>query len=330
MGASESREKMISALALTAAKRLVEHCEKGIVKIEANGHSPDTVKYEFTHAGFKFLEALEKHPDDLEALYGIIVDEDEPPLAQFTSLDDGCVSGLVCPKCGEHIIFETNGVVVRAKNPCSNPTMKPYKLKLNVPSGKLVVASSEIVHKAFPFSVDDVSGKDKQLISFPSLLGNQVRSKLHNKKTNIVDIAVSDECDVWMEDGELFIGKFKGPQSTTPAAEENGDDSDAPSTPSTTPGKRRLATPKTYTPRKRSKTSAGGLLATIKSGGKVSLCDYNEFNKLYKGDKVTTVDVPKGTYEVTQSYELFLANDDEDKRSERFTPGTVYTKIVGK
>jgi hypothetical protein len=42
------------------------------------------------------------------------------------------------------------------------------------------------------------------------------------------------------------------------------------------------------------------------------------------------VDVPKGTYEVTQSYELFLANDDEDKRSERFTPGTVYTKIVGK
>jgi hypothetical protein len=49
-----------------------------------------------------------------------------------------------------------------------------------------------------------------------------------------------------------------------------------------------------------------------------------------KGDKVTTVDVPKGTYEVTQSYELFLANDDEDKRSERFTPGTVYTKIVGK
>jgi hypothetical protein len=27
--------------------------------------------------GFKFLEALEKHPDDLETLYGIIVDEDE-------------------------------------------------------------------------------------------------------------------------------------------------------------------------------------------------------------------------------------------------------------
>jgi hypothetical protein len=35
--------------------------------------------------------------------------------------------------------------------------MKPYKLKLNVPSGKLVVASSEIVHKAFPFSVDGTS-----------------------------------------------------------------------------------------------------------------------------------------------------------------------------
>jgi hypothetical protein len=56
MGASESREKMISALALTAAKRLVEHCEKGIVKIEANGHSPDTVKYEFTHAGMCYIE----------------------------------------------------------------------------------------------------------------------------------------------------------------------------------------------------------------------------------------------------------------------------------
>lgn len=85
-----------------------------------------------------------------------------------------------------------------------------------------------------------------------------------------------------MEDGELFIGKFKGGQATTPATEENGDDSDAPSTPSTTPGKRRLATPKTYTPRKRAKTSAAGLLATVKSGGKISLCDYAEFNKLCK------------------------------------------------
>ncbi len=36
----------------------------------------------------------------------------------------------------------------------------------------------------------DATGKEKQLISFPSLLGNQVRSKLHNKKTNIVDITV--------------------------------------------------------------------------------------------------------------------------------------------
>ncbi len=32
--------------------------------------------------------------------------------------------------------------------------MKAYKLKVNVPSGKLVVAPSEIVHKAFPFSVE--------------------------------------------------------------------------------------------------------------------------------------------------------------------------------
>ena len=32
--------------------------------------------------------------------------------------------------------------------------MKAYKLKLNVPSGKLVVAASETVHKAFPFTVD--------------------------------------------------------------------------------------------------------------------------------------------------------------------------------
>ncbi len=85
-----------------------------------------------------------------------------------------------------------------------------------------------------------------------------------------------------MEDGDLFIGKFKGSQSTTPAAEENGDDSDAPVSASNTPGKRRLATPKTYTPRKRAKTSAGGLLASVKSGGKISLCDYNEFNKLCK------------------------------------------------
>ena len=85
-----------------------------------------------------------------------------------------------------------------------------------------------------------------------------------------------------MEDGDLFIGKFKGPRSTTPAAEENGDDSDAASTPSTTPGKRRLATPKTYTPRKRAKTSAGGLITTIQSGGKISLCDYSEFHKLRK------------------------------------------------
>lgn len=330
MGAGESREQKISALALTAAKRLVELCEKGAVKVEANGHSPDAVKYEFTHAGFKFLEALEKHPDDLDRLYGIIVEEEDEPLNKFTSLEDGCVSGLPCPKCGEHIIFETNGAVVRAKNPCNNPNMKPYKLKLNVPSGKLVVAPSEIVHKAFPFSVEDVSGKDKQLISFPSLLGNQVRSKLHNKKTNIVDITVSDDCDVWMEDGELFIGKFKGSQSTTPAAEENGDDSDAPASTSSTPGKRRLATPKTYTPRKRAKTSAGGLLANIKSGGKVSLCDYTEFNKLYKGDKVTTVDVPKGWYEVTQEYELFLANDDEAMREDRNKPGAIYTKIVAK
>mgnify|MGYP006996236589 FL=1 len=54
MGASESREQKISALALTAAKRLVENCDKGIVKMEANGHSPDTVKYEFTHAGMHY------------------------------------------------------------------------------------------------------------------------------------------------------------------------------------------------------------------------------------------------------------------------------------
>eukprot|EP00029_Vermamoeba_vermiformis_P009516 TRINITY_DN4766_c0_g1_i1.p1 TRINITY_DN4766_c0_g1~~TRINITY_DN4766_c0_g1_i1.p1 ORF type:complete len:331 (+),score=112.34 TRINITY_DN4766_c0_g1_i1:29-1021(+) len=330
MGASESREQKISALALTAAKRLVEHCEKGLVKVDPNGHSPDAVKYEFTHAGFKFLEALEKHPDELDKLYGIIVDEDDEPLNNFTSLENGCVSGLPCPKCGEHIIFETNGIVVRSKNPCSNPTMKAYKLKLNVPSGKLVVAPSEVVHKAFPFTVEDATGKDKQLISFPSLLGNQVRSKLHNKKTNIVDITVADDCDVWMEDGDLFIGKFKGSQSTTPAAEENGNDSDAPASASSTPGKRKLSTPKTYTPRKRAKTSAGGLLANIKSGGKISLCDYTEFNKLYKGEKVTTVDVPKGLYEVTQSYELFLANDDEEARNDRFTPGTVYTKIVSK
>jgi len=82
-----------------------------------------------------------------------------------------------------------------------------------------------------------------------------------------------------MEDGDLFLGKFNGPRST-PAAEENGD-SESVSTAST-PGKRRMATPKTYTPRKRAKTNAGGLITSIESGGKVSLCDYNEFHKLCK------------------------------------------------
>jgi hypothetical protein len=32
--------------------------------------------------------------------------------------------------------------------------MKAAKLKLNVPSGKLVIATSDVVHKAFPFSID--------------------------------------------------------------------------------------------------------------------------------------------------------------------------------
>jgi hypothetical protein len=42
------------------------------------------------------------------------------------------------------------------------------------------------------------------------------------------------------------------------------------------------------------------------------------------------VDVPKGVMQVTQSYELFLAEDDETKRNERLHPGAVYTKVVAK
>jgi hypothetical protein len=85
---------------------------------------------------------------------------------------------------------------------------------------------------------------------------------------------------VWVEAGDVFIGKFKGSQATTPASDEDQSES---STPASTPGKRRLSTPRTYTPRKKANTSAAGLIGTIKSGGKLTLCDHGDFSKVGKG-----------------------------------------------
>jgi len=80
-------------------------------------------------------------------LYAI---ENQAPLSDFVLLRGSVLNA--CFTCGEESDFETNGLVLRAKNTCPYPNGIPLTFELNVPSGVMIVANDLRSH--FDFAGD--------------------------------------------------------------------------------------------------------------------------------------------------------------------------------
>ena len=117
--------------------------DKG-VNFDANGHkmsAPDhALITEMSHLGESVLQAL------LKAI------KSQVPLADSITIEGNCLN--TCFACGEEPDFETDGIMIRPKTPCSYPNGIPLTFELNIPSGVMVVANDLRGHFDFEGDYD--------------------------------------------------------------------------------------------------------------------------------------------------------------------------------
>jgi hypothetical protein len=216
----------------------------------------------------------------------------------------------LCFKCSKFLSYETNGTIIRATTKCSNPTLEPVVVELNISSGRLAIVR-DINLGTHYMTVDDI--EEIKQIAGPSSGLTYEASQLVTKKTSatkkqVAIVGLDKGYRTWFEDNDVKIGLYQQPEPDAEEDQVDNDDTESNATDaaSTSSSKKRKARrPRKFVPRKRAR------MPSVLDSYSIVIMDYNDFEErgLDRKDLIEVFRVQPGLYKVTSFSETLRLED---------------------